>query len=174
MKTTTTETSADSSNSIGRDLLIVVLAFTCFWLVGGIGAALLAHACTPRSFITDDSVFLEQMEIVYWVAWGAKVIGRFSGDLICGVLLGRCLNRFNSWRMFAIVASFPLIIILMNRGLMHVDNGRWVESVGVGGAVLQIVLQICAMLGTVALGVWFGRRWKLQIASKVGPVPPAA
>ena len=89
---------------------------------------------------------------------GGRVIGRFFGDLICGFLLGRYLQRINPWRVALALMALPVLILILYGGFWDANDGMWVRSVGEVGAAAQLFLQLVAVAGTLALGIWMGRR----------------
>lgn len=147
------QSSADtcSRSDWPREALVIALALCSFSVVGGIGAATLAHFSTPE-FVIGDS-----FGSVYWFRWSAKIVGRFPGDLLCGVLLGRGLRRISPWAVFVLILLVLSVFVL----LVYKDaDAVWLAAVGPMGAVAQIAVQIAAILGVIAFGILFGRRWK--------------
>ena len=142
------------------DVLIVLGAFSSFAILGSFGSWLAVYAGTPQMFFTDESVFLQQLKILYWARTVASIGGRLVGDLLCGMFLGFFLRHINPWHAFAVLAAVPTMILLSNGFFWNADDGTWVAAVGATVAAGQICLKFGFMLGTVALGIWCGQRQK--------------
>lgn len=80
------------------ELLFIVLAALCFFGIGSAGAALVANFS-----VGGDGGWMGDTGIatMIWIHWGGKVIGRFCGDFLAGLVLGRHVRRIKqctSWR----------------------------------------------------------------------------
>lgn len=139
--------------------LIVAVALCSFWVVGGIGAGVLAYFSTPEFVIGDSFGW------VYWLRWGAKIVGRFSGDLLCGVLLGRGLRRISPWTVFVLILLMLSVFVLLV--YKEIDQ-VWLAAVGPMGAVAQLVVQVLAILAAIAFGIAFGQRWRRSSVGRHG------
>jgi hypothetical protein len=137
-----------------REVLFLVLAAFCFWVIGTLGGALLAHFCVAgQVFIGEEGAAL-----MYWLRWGGKVVGRFCGDLTCGFLMGRYLQRIRPHYVLLVFVSLPLGIIAINRGFLDANDGLWLRSVGLVGCVIQLTLQLLMMAVIVFVGVRIGQQ----------------
>jgi hypothetical protein len=142
------------------DVLVIGLAIASFALLGSLGGGLLRHLSTPSLW------FSENIATVYWIRWCGAIVGRFVGDWICGVLLGRCLSRVSPWRVLMVLALLVSVLLIANGFFVHADSGRYLAQVGPFGVVFQVTVQIGAMFGIVALGIWYGRWWKQQLTRR--------
>jgi hypothetical protein len=152
-----TNPGSEPSGSYCRDALVILLAVASFWLLGGVGAGL------SKYFVTPQFVMVDALDAVYWVRWGCGVSGRFTGDFVCGILLGRCLTRISPWLAFALISTFPILVLVFNGFFLNADNGAYLAHVGPIGVTVQLTVKVAAMLAIVAFGIWLGSRWKRQV-----------
>lgn len=144
----------DSPTSAWHDVVIVLLAAICFFVLGSLGAGLLA-----RSFLSGG-VFIGEPAIAaaYWLQWGCKIIGRFGGDYLCGFLLGRYLRRINPWHLAIVFPLYYIGILVVNRGFFDAHQGFWLQTIGPVGAIFQKGSQIVFMVTLMCWGIWHGQR----------------
>lgn len=135
-------------------MLFLILAAFCFFVIGTLGGALLAHFCVAGQLFMGD----EGAALMYWLRWGGKVVGRFCGDATCGLLMGYYLQRIRPHYVLLVFVSMPLGIIAINRGFLDADDGLWLRSVGLMGCVVQLALQLLMMTVIMFVGVRIGRR----------------
>lgn len=152
-----------------QDITLVVLAVLAFAVVGPVGAGLLAHGVMP-AILFDDGL----LPTIYWLAWGGRVVGRITGDLICGFLLGR-LRTLNPWRVLAVLLCWPVVLLAILYGFFwDADDEEWVRNVGAVGVVVQIGIQLAMMTAVIVGGIWLGRRNVATLSSHADSNRPAA
>jgi hypothetical protein len=86
-----------------------------------------------------------------------RLYGHCFGDFLAGILLGAGLGRINPWHAYFGIVAVVATIVIGSQGFKDIDGGRWVASVGIGWAAFQLITQIAAILGVVALGLLHGR-----------------
>lgn len=134
------------------DLLAIVLASASVFVLAPVAGALVVRFSTPDLWYGSD------FSVLYWIRWGARLVGRWPFDLLAGILLGAWLRRISPWHVWLAVVAILCAVVAGNRGFLGVDDGRWVAQVGPGWAALQLMVQIAAILGMTAVGIWMGRR----------------
>jgi hypothetical protein len=134
--------------------VILVLAALSFFALGSFGAALLAHFCVAGEVFIGES----GIALMFWLRWGGKIVGRFCGDYVAGVLMGRYLHHINPRYVVVLFISVPIAIVAINQGFLDANDGLWLRSVGMVGCVFQLAVQVLMMLLVLWLGVRLGRR----------------
>ncbi len=143
----------DNPMSVWHDVAIVLLSVLCFFVVGGLGAGLLA-----RSFVSGGPFIGEQaVAAAYWLQWGGKIIGRFGGDYLCGFLLGRYLRRLSPWHLAILFTLFPIGVLAVNRGFFDAHQGLWLQTIGPLGAIVQQGSFIASIPLLICWGISHGR-----------------
>ncbi len=142
------------TQSLKFDAVIILTALFSFQVFGTLGGAVLAYCVVASGpWIGDEAI-----TAMFWIQWGGRIIGRFAGDSICGLLLGRFLRRVNPWHVLLCIAMVPIAIILINHGFWDANDGLWIHYVGTFGGIIQLVIQVAAMVAVVAIGICLGRR----------------
>jgi hypothetical protein len=137
-----------------RELCFLLLATLCFFAIGSLGAAFVAHISTDgQLFIGEEGIIL-----FYWLRWGGKIVGRLCGDLLCGFVMGRYLQLVSPLYVLFAFVTVVVGIIVFNRGFLDANDGLWRQSVGVSWCGAQLSIQVIMMALVIYLGVRFGRR----------------
>ena len=148
------DTNLQRRGSLQREVIFLVLAALSFFGLGSLGAGLLAHFCVAGEiYIGETSITL-----MFWLRWGGKIVGRFCGDYLSGVLIGRYLHRINPRYVVVVFILGPIAVIAINQGFFDANDGLWLRSVGIVGCVIQLAVQILLMFVVLSFGIWFGRR----------------
>jgi hypothetical protein len=157
------DTDSKPRGSLRREVFVLVLAAVSFFVLGSLGGALVAHSCVAGEIFIGET----GMILMYWLEWSGKIVGRFCGDYLSGVVIGRYLHRINPRYVVFLFLLFPIAVVTINRGFLDADDGLWRQSVGIAGCVIQLTVQILMMLLVLSFGVWFGR-WSLRGAQRKG------
>jgi hypothetical protein len=131
-----------------------LLAAFCFLVLGPLGAALVSHFSVsgPGEWFGETGIAL-----MIWFHWGGKIVGRLACDLAAGFLLGRYLRRVNPIHAVVAFMALPIGILLLNAAARE-SWGLPIRYVGLGGAALQLVVQLATMFLVLLFGTRLGRR----------------
>ena len=124
-----------------RELIVVLLAAFCFLARDCLGrpSSRTFPSSGPGEWIGETGIAL-----MIWFHWGGKIVGRLGCDLAAGFLLGRYLRRVNPIHAVAAFMALPIGILLLNPAARE-SWGLPIRYVGLGGAALQLVVQLATM-----------------------------
>jgi hypothetical protein len=137
-----------------RDSIVILLAACCFLVLGPVAAALLSHFGVGGPGVWHGETGIQAM---IWCHWAGKIVGRLCCDFAAGVLLGRYLRRVNPIHVVAAFMALPIGNLILNPAV-HESWSLPIRHVGLGGAALQLVVQLASMFLVLLLGTRLGRR----------------
>ena len=153
---------AAEGSPVKHDVLIIVLSVLCLLIVGGGGSYLVYRLIFPPGYYPGFA-----LSTFFWISWGARVVGGFTGQLVAGALLGRYLKRVRPryvlWGIVLYIAGASIVELVV---FFDAGHAVWLDTVGPVGALVQRVGHLAVLLAVVYGGILLGRKAQREAEQK--------
>ena len=151
-----------STRDLRRDVLVIVISVLCTAVVGRIVGFLVSRYSGPAGLYT-----LESLPALCRARSLGFLGGKLPFDFLCGMLLGRYLERVNPWTVLLAISVFSFLLYGVLSLVSALNDDLYVEAVGVSGAVFWTVVLFCEIPLVIAGGILWAR-WSRWISGSPG------